>query len=381
MDRRDFIQLGGTAVLGSALMPAWSVFAAPGTATVLFDDRVVTLDVDLDPAAPESLWIRKSDLPQINGFEIKPEGACRADICIPLPPALSRGDRFDLTGFAKRIRQAAVVDEDARAWSFGEIAMFQSGLLTSRVAPDFAVPDREGRIVRLSDFRGKKVLVLTWASWCGCRQDLKAWQEVYQGLKGRNFEIVAAAEDTAGEAVAGRWYDVAKVTFPSLIDRTHAVASAFQFMNVPAGAWIDEQGKIVRPGEPAWASDQVYDFGVKKVTAEGEVYVAALRDWVAQGWKSRYALGDKEYAARVKGRSPAHMEAEAAFKLGVWFQEAGRADRAQHYFERAQRLNPDDWNYHRQAWSFTPAESGKKWLQRFQATDGEYYPTDPTLTR
>jgi len=43
-------------------------------------------------------------------------------------------------------------------------------------------------------------------------------------------------------------------------------------------------------------------------------------------------------------------------------------------FERAQALNPDDWNYHRQEWSFTPAEAGKKWLEKFQKTKEPYYP-------
>ena len=45
------------------------------------------------------------------------------------------------------------------------------------------------------------------------------------------------------------------------------------------------------------------------------------------------------------------------------------------YFERAQQLNPDDWNYHRQDWSFEPG-AGRKWLEKFQKTDKEYYPLD-----
>ncbi len=68
------------------------------------------------------------------------------------------------------------------------------------------------------------------------------------------------------------------------------------------------------------------------------------------------------------------MEAEASFKLAVWLTRAGNPERAQEYFERAQQLNPDDWNYHRQDWSFTPGEAGKLWLEKFQKLETPYYP-------
>jgi len=58
-----------------------------------------------------------------------------------------------------------VADRVARVWSFGEMPLLRGQFIESRVAPDFALPDRSGRPVRLSDFRGRKVLVLTWASW------------------------------------------------------------------------------------------------------------------------------------------------------------------------------------------------------------------------
>jgi tetratricopeptide (TPR) repeat protein len=102
--------------------------------------------------------------------------------------------------------------------------------------------------------------------------------------------------------------------------------------------------------------------------------VDALRDWVAKGDASEYVLSDDAFAQRVKPRAANEMEAEASFKLAVWFEQAGDTARAAAYFERAQALNPDDWNYHRQEWSFTPAEAGKKWLEKFQKTKEPYYP-------
>jgi hypothetical protein len=193
-------------------------------------------------------------------------------------------------------------------------------------------------------------------------------------LKDRNFEIVAAAQDTGGEAAAGKWYDAAKATFTTLVDVKHAVSSAFQFINVPTGIWIDETGRVVRPGEPAWTTSRTSTFGGKALVTEGEPYLAALRDWVGNGDRSPYVLSDAEFGRRVKPRSRNEREAEASFKLAIWFKQNGDAERAERHFKRAQSLNPDDWNYHRQEWSFTPEQAGKLWLDKFQKLETPYYP-------
>ena len=136
--------------------------APPATAaTVLFGENAVTLDkVRVDD---QNLWVQKHDLPRINEFEVKPQGACRADVCMPLSKNLKNGEWFNLSGFARKIGETVVADQNV--WSFGEIPVLRGGFYNSRVAPDFAVPDRKGRAVHLSDFRGKKTLVITWASW------------------------------------------------------------------------------------------------------------------------------------------------------------------------------------------------------------------------
>ena len=132
-------------------------------ATVLYDGRAIGLS--RVTADADALWIQKADLPAINGFELKPQGACREEICIPIPRAMMRGMQFNLTAFAQRIGQRVVADPAARVWSFGEIPVVRGAFLESRIAPEFSVPDRKGRPVKLSQFRGKKALVVTWASW------------------------------------------------------------------------------------------------------------------------------------------------------------------------------------------------------------------------
>jgi hypothetical protein len=193
-------------------------------------------------------------------------------------------------------------------------------------------------------------------------------------LKGQNFEIISAAQDTGGEKASGQWYDRAKATFVTLLDTQHTVSSAYQFINVPMGIWIDERGRVVRPAEPAWAASRTDTFGGKQITIEGDKYVAGLRDWVKNGDRSVFALSDEEFAKRVKPRSAAEMEADASFKLAVFFHDNGNQELAAKYFGHAQQLNPDDWNYHRQEWSFTPQQAGKKWMDKFQKLDTPYYP-------
>jgi hypothetical protein len=153
MNRRDFL------IAASAPL----AFAAPPTttATVLFGENAVALDKvrNID----QNLWVQSKDLPRINEFEVKPQGACRADVCIPLSKTLKNGDWFNLTGFATKIGEKVVAEQNV--YSFGEIPVLRGGFYNSRIAPDFAVPDRKGKVVHLSDFRGKKTLVITWASW------------------------------------------------------------------------------------------------------------------------------------------------------------------------------------------------------------------------
>ena len=196
---------------------------------------------------------------------------------------------------------------------------------------------------------------------------------MYESLQGKNFELIAAAQDTGGAAAADKWYEAAKATYTSLIDTQHTISTAYQFINVPMGIWIDERGRVVRPAEPAWTRDNELKIGAKSIVTQGEPYIAALGDWVEKGEQSSYVLPDDEFARRVKPRSDAEMEADASFKLAVWFHNAGQRELAAKYFARAEKLNPDDWNYHRQDWSFTPDEAGKKWMEKFQALDKPYY--------
>ena len=139
---------------------------SPGSATVLCQGRNVTLS---QVGKGDGLLIRPDDLPAINGFTLKPEGACYADMCIPIGESLfveSDGEKwFDLTAFADLLGQTYVADTDSRVWSFTDIPARRESMMVDAMAPDFEVTDREGQVVRMADLKGKKALIVTWSSW------------------------------------------------------------------------------------------------------------------------------------------------------------------------------------------------------------------------
>jgi len=122
-------------------------------------------------AAGSDLWLPLDELKATTGWEIKPEGACLGDVCVPIPSGRTAeflregGARFNLAALARHLGQPVVHDDAHGVWVFGESARARRDALLSLVAPDFTLPDLEGRLHSLSDHRGRKVLLVTWASW------------------------------------------------------------------------------------------------------------------------------------------------------------------------------------------------------------------------
>ncbi len=137
-----------------------------GSTTVLYQGKAVTLSAT---GGGDGLLIRPEDLSRVNGFELKPEGACYGDMCIPINDDFlieQNGSQwFDLAAFADLLGQPYVADREASVWSFAEIPAKRESMMVNATAPDFEVTDREGKVIRLADFKGKKALIVTWSSW------------------------------------------------------------------------------------------------------------------------------------------------------------------------------------------------------------------------
>ncbi|MSP47846.1 MAG: hypothetical protein EXQ95_00820 [Alphaproteobacteria bacterium] len=117
----------------------------------------------------ESLWVAAAALAEATGWDLKPEGFCRDAVCVPLPPGresqFRRGGEVDAARLWRHAGQPIVASRDRATWSLGTSAALRASTLESLEAPDVALPDLDGRIHRLSDHRGKKVFLSTWASW------------------------------------------------------------------------------------------------------------------------------------------------------------------------------------------------------------------------
>lgn len=222
------------------------------------------------------------------------------------------------------------------------------------------------------------------------------WQELRSELHPAGLEIVTVALDSAGPQAARPWIGAARPEHPSLIDEGHLLDELFGIVNVPSGVWVDEKGMIVRPPEPAFAARPDWNEGIdesasedqrrtvdleEQLLVEDEKYVNAVRDWARHGPASRYVLRPEEVMARSQPRSRAESEAAAHFELGAHLQRRGHAADAVAHFREAHRLQPDNWTYKCQAWSFVnphlgpSAEYDTDWATEVERIGVErYYP-------
>jgi hypothetical protein len=121
-------------------------------------------DADARPGG-EALWIAAGDLERLTGYELKPEGACRDEVCVPLSTGLARDGEVDVAGFWRHTGHPVLHDVAGSVWLLAEGATARRSALESLQAPDFMLPDLEGTQHTLSEYRGKKVFLATWASW------------------------------------------------------------------------------------------------------------------------------------------------------------------------------------------------------------------------
>jgi hypothetical protein len=225
------------------------------------------------------------------------------------------------------------------------------------------------------------------------------WQALRSELHPDGLEIVTVALDIDA-AAAHRFIDEAAPDHPSLVDSAHVVDELLGVVNVPTGVWIDEQGMLVRPAEPASPGrnatlDSLLSIDTstlpphladtlieaRKIKLDHVSYVRALRDWVANGAASPYALSPDEVVRRSGPRSLDVAAAAAAFELGQSLHRRGDATGAVRWFREAHRLQPANWTYKRQAWSLVDPLQGPTeeydgyWAKDIKEIGAEnYYP-------
>jgi hypothetical protein len=211
------------------------------------------------------------------------------------------------------------------------------------------------------------------------------------------LEVVTVCLELTGAEVARPFVEAARQTHPSLVDEAHQMDALFGVVNIPNVVWIDEEGVIVRPAEPGWPPPvQLPEWLQSWDTSEDEdrppelralsggqdrsAYPEALRDWVAKGAASRFALTPSEVVARSQPRPGDASRAAAEFELANHLWRRGRREAAISHFNACHRLDPSNWTYKRQAWSLVGRERVVGEFQLFTQGpapgDGEPWPFD-----
>lgn len=138
------------------------------TYSIVDDGTTHTLpDSVVETSEPGRPAISEEALRATLGWQLKPEGLCQGDVCVPVRDraSLVRATGVDLTSFADLLGRPIVVDAEERVTALGRAASLQAASMATLEAPDFELPDLAGKLCRLSEHRGKKVLFIAYASW------------------------------------------------------------------------------------------------------------------------------------------------------------------------------------------------------------------------
>lgn len=109
----------------------------------------------------DELVVPRDRFERETGWDLKPQGACRGEVCVPLPGI---GDPVDVAVVADRLGMPLVRDDEVGLWALGPAALAGHALPTA-VAPELELPDLDGTTFRLSSLRGQKVLLVAWAPY------------------------------------------------------------------------------------------------------------------------------------------------------------------------------------------------------------------------
>lgn len=123
---------------------------------------VLTETAEFDVVPTDGLVLRAADAERVTGWTLKPEGMCRDDLCVPMPPS---ADGVDVAAFWRKLGNPVAASQAGDVWSLGTGAEARKASFAGLQAPDFELADLAGQKHRLSDLRGRKVFLSTWASW------------------------------------------------------------------------------------------------------------------------------------------------------------------------------------------------------------------------
>jgi hypothetical protein len=127
--------------------------------------KILTPTAEYDVAAHDGLWLDAADAEKVTGWTLKPEGMCRDERCVPMPSSAVSDGTVDVAAFWQKLGGPVIASDRRDVWALGAAADERNAALEGLEAPDFTLPDVDGTPRTLSQLRGKKVFLATWASW------------------------------------------------------------------------------------------------------------------------------------------------------------------------------------------------------------------------
>ena len=180
-------------------------------------------------------------------------------------------------------------------------------------------------------------MLVTWASWCGCRHELAGWQRLQDELADSGLRLFSVALDNDPED-SRPWIEAGRPSYPVAVDTAHVTAERYGITNVPSVVWVDEDDNIVKPPTIAPGDDQFLEF----TRIESEQHHEALRRWVRDGVLPESA----KRPSRPSAPTPSSRRSPSA---GSRRTSSGRGDTeaAKRHLAAAQELAPWDWTVRR----------------------------------
>ena len=127
-------------------------------------------------------YVHAEDLTAATGWTLKPVGLCRDEVCLPLfgrqVAHPDDPDRIDLDAWADVVGVVTARDAQYDVVALAPSAQTRLQELRDGKAPSLRLNDVDGNPVSFDDFSGSKRVLVTWASWCGCRHELAGWQQL-----------------------------------------------------------------------------------------------------------------------------------------------------------------------------------------------------------
>lgn len=158
------------------------------------------------------------------------------------------------------------------AWAMGERPP-----VVGTAAADFSLVDLEGKVHRLSDYRGKVVLLNFWATWCKpCTTEMPAMQATYDRLREQGF-IVLAVNELEDEAKVREHIRAYSHTFPVLLDSNNRVANMYGVFGLPVSVFVDPQGIVQEYVKGGLLTEQRIADVVSRIKVQPGPRVAAAR--------------------------------------------------------------------------------------------------------